>query len=144
MLSMNGRDFKLDAFPASSKLRWYEATDGSGSAVKLLQMEGRRKMKMLHTLQGGSSSDFNIHNLNDVPVKLTPKVLAFTQECSKYTGTEDRNLDSLFQVLRSRPAEIMSFHSEKSNMEQINKRIAGTNIDMERCNHPQCKKRRIY
>ena len=141
VLSMNGKDFKLDAFPAASKLRWYEATDGSGSAVRLLQMEGRRKMKMLHTLQGGNTGRFNIHHLNGVSVKLVPKVLAFTQEGSKYTGTENRNLDSLFQVLRSRPAEIMSFHSEKSNLE--NKRIAGMNIDKERCNHPQCKKRRI-
>ena len=40
---------------------------------------------------------------NDMPLELMPKVLAFIQESSKYSGTEDKNLDRLFEVVRSRP-----------------------------------------
>ena len=46
--------------------------------------------------------------LNDVPLNLMPKVLAFVQESAKYSGTEDKNLGRLFHVIRSRP-EIVAF-----------------------------------
>lgn len=47
-------------------------------------------MKMLHALQG----QFNMRYLNNVNGKLMPKVLSFVQESAKYSGTEERNLDT--------------------------------------------------
>ena len=48
-------------------------------------------------------------HLNNASLKLMPKALVFVQESGKLSGMEERNLDRLFQVIRSRP-DIVASH----------------------------------
>jgi len=128
VLSMNGKHLELDDFSVSVRRRCFRDSNADAKCMhELLQMEGRRKIKMLHALQGGNSGHFNMQYLNSVPTELMPKVLAFLQECGKYSGIEERNLDSLFQVLRARPGTVSS------------RGVHGTSHGSQQ----QCKKRRL-
>jgi len=107
VLLMNDKHFEPDELPDSAReLFMMDADTDKGKAVTSLQVEGRKKMKMLHALVGGGTTNegnVNIKHLNDMPIELLPEVLMFFQDASKYSGTEERNFDMLFQLVRSRP-----------------------------------------
>ena len=106
---INGKLFGVDDFPESFVRRCFSAANGDENFVEMLRIEGHMKIKMLHALEGGSTGQFNMKYLNDLSVKLMPKVFAFVQESGKISGTEDKSLDRLFEVLWSQP-EVASFH----------------------------------
>lgn len=107
MMNINGKEFERSDFDDAFAERYLDLSGGDPSfAIELMNHEARKKVKMLHALCGGTAGLFNMHYLNDFPVKLMPKVFAFIEESSKYAGTEGRNLEMLFQVLRSRPGVV--------------------------------------
>ena len=95
--------------------------DGCTILFGVMLIEGRMKIKMLHALEGGSTGQFNMKYLNDVSVKLMPKIFAFVQESGKISGTEEKNLDRLFEVIRATPG-VASFCSAHDMMTKRSKK----------------------
>lgn len=119
MLYMNRE--KFDPFPIKAKLSCLISANGNLSlGNKMLQVEERRRVQVLHALLD-DSVNFNMQYLDargansaedvmlrkrivdDIPMELMPKVLAFLRKTRKYTGTDEMNLDRMFQVVRSAP-----------------------------------------
>ena len=109
---MNGRDFAPTTLSPSFFIRCAEAASGDlGIMVELIRIGSRKKIKMVHALRGGNNAGhYNMQYLNGVRLELMPNILAFFQDCGKCSGTEERNLDTLFEVIRSSPG-VTSFHS---------------------------------
>ena len=106
VLLMNDKHFEPDELPESAReIFMMNADTDKGKAVTSLQVQGRKKMKMLHALVGGVTNEGNVNMkyLNDMPIELLPEVLTIFQDASKYSGTKERNVDMLFQLVRSRP-----------------------------------------
>ena len=119
---MNGKVFGVDDFPDSVNVVLRSCANGDIDGIfNLMQIEGRKKMKMIYALQGGNKGQFNMIYLNDVSLKLMPKVLAFVQECGKYLDTEDRNVDTLFEAIRATPG-VASFCNAHDMMAERSKK----------------------
>ena len=56
---------------------------------------------------------FNIHYINSVPLELLAKVFVFLRNGGQLLGTEERNLDRLFQVIRSRPGALSTHNDQR-------------------------------
>lgn len=113
VLLINARQFEPDELPLSSRQLFLANVEiDSGMAVKMLQMDGRKKMKILHALTGGTTNNdhFDMKYLNDMPMELFPEVLALLQDVGKYSDTEKRSLNRLFQMIRSRPGWTSGAH----------------------------------
>jgi len=109
VLLMNDKHFEPDELPDSAReLFMMDADTDKGKAVTSLQVQGRKKIKMLHALVGGgrggtNKGAVNMKYLNDMPIELLPEVLMSFQDALKYAGTEEINVDMVFQLVRSRP-----------------------------------------
>ena len=108
VLSMNGKTFEQRAFPGPLLRRCLRDANGDTDlALRSLDSEGRKKMKILHALRGGSSCVRGqmkyMEYLNGVSLKLVPNLLAFIKECGKYSGKESRSLDLLFHIVSANP-----------------------------------------
>lgn len=121
VLNMNvgGRTLvaNIDNTPISVLTR---CTKDTSSGDKLYFIEGNRRVKILYALFGRNSS-FQAQYLNEVPIELMPRVIAYIDEGSKWTEAEDKNLDRLFQVVLSRPGSMVSFarSEQKEEKEQL-------------------------
>ena len=51
--------------------------------VKLMYMEGSKKLKIFHALRGGKEGKFCVHYLNGVSLEVLPQVLSFLHDCHK-------------------------------------------------------------
>jgi len=109
VLLMNDKHFEPGELPDSAReLFMMDADTDKGKAVTSLQVQGRKKIKMLHALVGAgrvgtNEGAVNMKYLNDMPIELLPEVLMFFQDASTYSGTEEINIDMVFQLVRSRP-----------------------------------------
>ena len=108
-LNKESRKLGVKNSPASMLRRCVKVANGDTSTIRgMLWIAGSRRVKILHALQaGGETGLINIQYLKDVPVEVMPMVLAYLQEGGKWTGTEERNLDRVFQVIRSMPEVAM-------------------------------------
>ena len=101
VLSMNGKTFEQRAFPGPLLKRCLTLANGDTDlALRLLDSEVRKKMKILHALAGQMKY---LEYLNGMSLILVPKVLAFIEECGKYSGKESRSLDLLFHIVSANP-----------------------------------------
>ena len=123
VILMNDKHFESGELPESAReIFMMNADSDKGKAVTSLQVDGRKKIKMLHALVGGTNEgNVNMKYLTDMPIELLPEVLMFFQDASKYSGTEERNVDMLFQLVRSRPewAWISSVSNHLSKMHYL-------------------------
>ena len=78
-----------------------------------MRIQGRKKIKIVYALQGGNAGLFNMQYLNSVPLELLPKVFVFLQNGGQLSGTEGRNLERLFQVIRSRPGAVSTHNDQR-------------------------------
>ena len=101
---MNDMLIRPNVFPDSALL-WYTR---AAEVMQLFLHNRRKKIKMLHALRGGESGRINAHYLNERPVELMPNLFSFIQDAGKCSGTEEENLDIMFQVIRSKPAVVPS------------------------------------
>ena len=111
VLSLNrkGRVLPFDTSPVSTLIRCAKFENGH----ELFRIEGSRRVKILHAFQVGEAGLLNTQYLNDLPLNLIPKLLTYLQESGKWTGTEARNLDRMFQIISSMP-EVVTHASGES------------------------------
>mmetsp|Transcript_44868 Transcript_44868/g.94127 ORF Transcript_44868/g.94127 Transcript_44868/m.94127 type:complete len:437 (+) Transcript_44868:156-1466(+) len=106
VMAINSNVFDAIAFDHSSL-----ESDGRYIANMMRFAECRKKAKVLNYLRSDHLGYHkNTQHLNNVPLELMPEVLAFLQDGGRYSGTEDKSLDLMFQSLQSRP----QFASTKS------------------------------
>ena len=94
---------------ASIILRLSEAANGDSIVLGELIHRGRsRRLKILHALQDSNTGVLNMRYLKDIPLQYIPNVLVFVQECGDWSQSEEKNLDRVYQVIKSRPGVLMS------------------------------------
>ena len=84
------------------------AANESGCRITLLRQGQVRRLKILHALQDSNTGILNMHYLKDIPLQYIPHVLVFIQECGGWSQSEEKNLDRVYQVVKSRPGVLMS------------------------------------
>lgn len=103
VLSINAKQFEYEELPELVKVSFM--LHGPDLAIKTLQTDGRKKVKMLHALTGGDTNEgiFNMRYINDFPLELLPDVLVFVQEACQLSAKGHRGLNYVFQLIHSRP-----------------------------------------
>ena len=89
-------------------MRCRKASNEAMCRIALLRQVQVRRLKILHALQDSDTSILNMHYLKDIPLQYIPNVLVFVQECGGWSQSEEKNLDRVYQVIKSRPGVLMS------------------------------------
>ena len=84
------------------------AANESKCSAALLRQGRARRLKILHALQDSNTGILNMHYLKEIPLQYIPHVLVFIQECGGWSQSEEKNLDRVYQVIKSRPGVLMS------------------------------------
>jgi len=109
-------------------------TDDECDALQELIRRGRaRRLKILYALQDSNTDVLKMHYLKEVPLQYIPNVLVFLQECGDLSQSEEKNLDRVYQVIKSRPGVLMSEFAASRTRKKSNTPRCGRRQSSHQC-----------
>jgi len=105
----NTLESKIWRLAAAANITATGPTNDECDALQELIHRGRaRRLKILHALQDSNTGVLNMHYFKDIPLQYIPNALVFIQECGGWSQSKEKNLNRVFQVIKSRPGVLMS------------------------------------